>query len=749
MDDQVALTAYSDEIRALIRNDRNDEAIAIGKHILRYYPKYVEVYEHLGQAFLEKGRHEDAKELFRRVLSADPENIIAYVGLAILLEQEQLIAEAVWHMERAYELSPDNPELHQELHRLYHELDGRPRARLKLTPGALARLHLQEGLFTQAIQELNAIVSADGRRFDAHVALAQALWQAGQMRPAAEAAQTILKTLPYCLKANLILGTVWKEIGLAESEQYLQRAQELDPTNRVANQIFGARSPLPLAEPRVPRYVETAPVAAPVEPAITEPVVEIPSIVETPIAPAETALPPWLATPSQEVEIPRPSVAEAPTEFLEEEPQPEPMGEVPDWLARLRETAEPPAPTVETEGALPSWLPTETQAPEFQPPVAPKEAESALPPWLAEIAREEPTALPSTPTEKPAWFDQLEPPADETRAPAREEELPPWLAQPTPEAPRAEELPPWLAKPTPTEAPRAEIPRVETPERAEELPSWLAQPTPETPRAEMPRVEAPERAEELPPWLAQPTPTVEPPRAQAPERAEELPPWMAQPTPTEEPREQAPARAEETPAWWSQLAQPTEPPRERVPARAEETPREAPVQAEELPAWLAQPTPTPEPPRREEVPAREEPAWMTPPTPTTEPPRAETPAPAEELPPSRPTTPPTPEVEKARPAAPRAPTRKAKPSVRGESHLLLARAYRDANQIAEALREYDLVVQKAPRLVKEVIADLEVLAKRPGVPLEVHRILGDAYTRADRLAEALAEYRLVLERVSS
>lgn len=703
MDDQVTLTAYSDEIRALIRNDRNDEAIAISKHILRYYPKYVEVYEHLGQAFLEKGRHDDAKELFRRVLSADPENIIAYVGLAILLEQEQLIAEAVWHMERAYELSPGNPELHHELHRLYHELDGRPRARLKLTPGALARLHIQEGLFTQAIQELNAIVSADGKRFDAHVALAQALWQAGQMRPAAEAAQTILKTLPYCLKANLILGAVWKEIGLAESEQYLQRAQELDPMNRVANQIFGARSPLPLAEPRVPRYVETAPVAAPVEPVIAEPVVEIPSIAETPIAPAETAVPPWLATPSQEVEIPRPAVSEAPTEFLEEEPRPEPTGEMPDWLARLRETAEPPTPTIETEGALPSWLPTETQAPEFQPPAASTEAESALPPWLAEIAREEPTALPSTPTEKPAWFDQLEPPADETRAPAREEELPPWLAQPTPE----------------------------------------------TPRAEMPRVEAPERAEELPPWLAQPTPTVEPPRTQAPERAEELPPWMAQPTPAEAPREQAPAR-EETPAWWSQLPQPTGPPREQVPARAEEPPREAPAPAEELPAWLAQPTPTPEPPRREKVPAREErAAWVTQPTPTTEPPRAETPARAEELPPSRPTIPPTPEVEKARPAAPRAPARKAKPSVRGESHLLLARAYRDANQIVEALREYDIVVQKAPRLVKEVIADLEVLAKRPGVPLEVHRILGDAYTRADRLAEALAEYRLVLERVSS
>ena len=66
----------------------------------------------------------------------------------------------------------------------------------------------------------------------------------------------------------------------------------------------------------------------------------------------------------------------------------------------------------------------------------------------------------------------------------------------------------------------------------------------------------------------------------------------------------------------------------------------------------------------------------------------------------------------------------------------------------EALKEYDYVVQKAPRLVNQVIEDLQVLSRRRDVPLEARRILGDAYTRADRLAEALEEYRFVLERAS-
>jgi hypothetical protein len=104
---------------------------------------------------------------------------------------------------------------------------------------------------------------------------------------------------------------------------------------------------------------------------------------------------------------------------------------------------------------------------------------------------------------------------------------------------------------------------------------------------------------------------------------------------------------------------------------------------------------------------------------------------------------PAPVAEEAAPVVP-----KRKRATRGDSHLVLARTCRDANQMKESLAEYDYVVQKAPRLVHQAIGDLEALSTRPGVPLEVHRILGDAYTRADRLAEALEEYRFVLEHIS-
>jgi len=641
VDEQVTLTAYADQVRELIRNDRNDEASAICKHILRYYPKYIDAYRQLGEALLEKGKQDDAKELFRRVLSADPESVVAYAGLAVILEQEHLVAEATWHMERAYELAPSNIELHNELHRLYHELDGRPRARLKLTPGALARLYVQEGLFAQAIQELNAVIAASEARFDARVALAETLWRVGQLRQAADVAQALLKPLPYCLKANLILGAVWKETGLTESEQYLQRAQSLDPTNQIAQRIFGARSPLPLANARVPRYAEGAPaplpslqVTTPAETIAAERSFDVSSETRRELAELDqsafkppvldTTLPPWLLTPMPEIVAEKTAslepIADARAEGPESsqivEPLPEPVvetTETPDWLAQLREAREASAEQVS--------------------PALPTESESELPEWIRAESKTEQAAPPT-----PAWIEEIQAATEAAASPVAKEET--------------------------------------ATEQAPTLPTWIA----EEKRVEeivTPQPERDARAEEIPEWLSQLTAKAE--TEPAPEPA-------------------ATPRVEETPAWLDQLTAKEPAPEPEVKPRVEETP-----------AWLDQLTakePAPEP----EVKPRE-------------------PAPVARAEP--------------RPSAP-----KRKPATRGDSHLILARAYRDANQFQEALGEYDYIVQKAPRLINQVIADLEALAKQPGVPLDAHRILGDAYTRADRLAEALEEYRFVLGRVA-
>ncbi len=798
MDDQVTLTAYADQIRELIHHDRNDEAITLCRHILQFYPKCIDTVRQMAEACLEKHELDAAQDLFRRVLSADPENAVAYIGLASIFEERQLTDEAVWHMERAFELSPAHPEIHKELLRLQTVNSRKARARLKLTPGALARLYAYQGLLAQATQELRAIVAGDPTRLDTRTALAEMLWRTGRIHEAAQVAQDLLGPLPYCLKANLILGTAWKESGLPESEAYLQRAQQLDPSNHVAANLLGARSPLLPSEPTVPRYVAGAPVSAPaamttMTPApftITEPEEPAPSIpepqvesifeelpAETPVieTPTETeldvelgptarpelpitTLPPWLrgettAEDASEMPSVKPDVSEEeaglphwinqPSETVGREPE-EILG--PAW----RDTLEPPTESA-TTGTM-DWL-TSLRHKQIQQESTAEETESLAIPDQVETPSQEIPAEPETPAifadesreEKPAESEaiptELELPAIFAEESREEKLVEPAQATPTEyELPAIfaeesrEEKPVASAQATPTEL---ELPAIFAEELREEKPVEPAQATPT--EFELPAIFADESREEKPVEPAQATPTeYELPAIFADESREEKPVEPAQATPTEyefpaifadESREEKPAESEAIPTELELPAIFAEESREEKPVE----PAEA-TQAEfELPAiFAAQPT--------EEKPV--EPAEATPieyelPEIFAVEPREEKPVePVQALPEMAPVTP-----------APVIVQPKVRAQPKGYSHLILAREHRDSSHWNDALVEYDWVVQHAPRFVNEVIVDVEALVRRAGVPLDAHRVLGDAYTRAGRLSDALERYRFLRERL--
>ncbi|MBI5305315.1 MAG: tetratricopeptide repeat protein [Chloroflexi bacterium] len=780
MEDRVTLTAYADEIRELIHHDRNTEAIALCRHILRFYPKCVDTIRQVAEACLEQHEYDAAQDLFRRVLSADPENAVAYVGLASIFEERQLMDEAVWHMERAFELSPAHPEIHKELLRLHTLNSRKTRARLKMTPGALARLYAYQGLLAQATQELRAIVAGDPTRLDTRTALVEMLWRTGRIHEAAQVAQDLLGPLPYCLKANLILGTAWKESGLPESEAYLQRAQQLDPTNRVAANLLGARSPLLPVEPTVPRYVEGAPA----------PVVTI-----TPVA---APTPFDLTVPVEETPFaPEPEVVSV----FDQAPAPTPTVEMPAESAtdvEIGPSAKPELPIT----ALPPWLrgegvPSTAETSEM-PPVKPAVAEegTALPQWISQApdatAREPEEILP------PTWRDTLATPAEETaptdttfdwlnvlrqkqivEEPAPEEPEPPaiFVAQPPAEIPaelaHAESVEPESELPSIfAEQPSDEIPaqptRAETAEPEFELPAIFAeQPSDEIPaqptRAEtaepefeLPAIFAGQPGDEIP---AQPTraetaePEFELPSIFAEQPGEEIP---AQPTRAEtaEPEFELPAifagqPGEEIPAQPTRAE--TAEPEFELPSIFAEQPGEETTEPEVPSIFADQPrAETAEP--EFELPSifAERPGEEIP----VEPARAGTAEPEFELPAifaeqPRPEIPaePVSAARERRAALP--PEPKVRKQPKGYSHLILAREHRDDSRWNDALVEYDWVIQHAPRFIAEVIVDVESLVRRAGVPLEAHRVLGDAYTRAGRLNDALERYRYLRERLEA
>jgi tetratricopeptide (TPR) repeat protein len=715
----------------------------------------------MAEALLEKGDLDGAQDLFRRVLSADPENVIAYVGLAAIFEEKQLMDEALWHMERAFELSPSHSEIHRELLRLHGINTPRQKARLKLTPGALARLYAHQGLLAQATQELRALVAGDPTRLDARTALAEMLWRTGHIHEAAQVAQDLLSPLPYCLKANLILGTAWKESGLPESEAYLQRAQSLDPASKLAQNLLGARAPFALADPTVPRFVEgTSPA----------PMIERIAPVETPIAFEEPAAP---------IEEPIALSEAAPEERIEIGPTPKPdlpVTSLPPWLRRdvtdataLTDLAAlpPVKPAVAQEGTtLPPWI-SPTQETRVEEPVASQDAwtreietetrveepVASQDAWTREIETEtrveEPVASQDawtreleTRVEEPvasqdAWTRELETRVEEPVASqdawTRELETEPRVEEPVASQDawtRELETEPRVEEPVASQESREREIETRIEEPVASLESWARQIETE---AVAPEARAAESAEELPAWMTQlQEPAIAAPDARAEKSSDELPAWLSQDQPSA-PRVEEPVASLDSETMQTQEPEAAAPfviaPEEEKPFAREEPPIETP--AEPLPAETI---------RAEESLSERFARWRAAREAVVEP-RAEI-APEARAEISEPAPP---VVEPAPPSA-RAPQPPRQP--KGYSHLAKAREHRDANRAEDALREYAWVIQHAPRLVGEVVSDLEALVRRAGVPHDAHRVLGDAYTRVGRLADALERYRFLYDRVS-
>lgn len=237
----VLLRDYVDQLRDLLHAGKHSDALALGQHILHYFPKHVETYTLLAQTSLQVNDLAGATDLFRRVLSADPENVLALAGMALLSETQEKYDEALWYLERAYEVQPGNDDLRRELLRVRETFYGTAPTRLELTAGALARVYARQGQYAHAVNEYRRLLRNDSKRYDARVGLAETLFRAGRTDEAAQMAQSVMADAPYALKPNLILGMLWSENAVPEGQQFLQRAQQLDPENRVAKQLLGER----------------------------------------------------------------------------------------------------------------------------------------------------------------------------------------------------------------------------------------------------------------------------------------------------------------------------------------------------------------------------------------------------------------------------------------------------------------------------------------------------------------------------
>lgn len=404
--EQVTLRDYCEEARSLIQSGESDRAIHITRYILRHYPRYVDGYRVLGQALLMAGNYQEASRQFRRVLSADPEDVAARIGLAEIYQATNDLTKAIWQMQRAIDLSPGDSDLRMQLRRLLNTHQrGDAVEQLEITRAALGRIYARGGLYVKAVQEFKAVLEQNPARVDVQASLAEALWRAGRHLEAAEVCHRILERLPNALKANLIVGALWLESSQPdEAEPHLKLAQALDPENTVAQSLFGEKLPLLPLPVKIERLGEDEIEGAQLKPPPTAPVESMP-----PSLRLEPAID-WMSKlheedatsmmsdekrPDEEFELPDWLQGVGDDLLEEEEDQVAASGsperdsveedETPAWLenlvARAEETKEPGEPVPTEPGEMPDWL--QELRPEV-PEQAP--ADSSTPDWLTSIA---------------------------------------------------------------------------------------------------------------------------------------------------------------------------------------------------------------------------------------------------------------------------------------------------------------------------------------------------------------------------
>ena len=619
----VTLRAYKEEIDQMLEDARYLEAFAHLRHLLSQHPRYSDAYYLLGKMLLDTDQPELAVDMFRRVLNAKPEDVLARIGLGVAYQELNNNKAALWNLELAFENEPGNAELAQEIAQLRGQEGGVEPDYVPLTRPGLAQLYLKAGNYRRAVTELRKILEEQPQRADLMNALAEAYWRSGKIIQAVDVCQEILQDMPYNLKANLILGTLWMQSGQEEGEYYLLRAQEIDPQNRLATELFGDKSRLEEEEIELDRLVYN-----PENISVDQEAEWFKQIEATSASIGISELGPEMS--DQEM-----SLVDI-TTGLDSQVQ------VPDWLEELgplgegdqdidwlemeegeEDTLSDLASTATEEDKSPAWLSEEEEIAEEPSPAEPEETVSVEP--ESEVA-------PAEAEESTAWLQELQEIEDEAEEEptAEAEGIPDWLkaVQPEEETPVEEEVevPDWLQAAQPAEEaapaePEAIVEEVTPTEEEEEVPDWLRelQPPAETAEAEEEAV-APTAAEEDDAEMFGWTAFQEEEEAPAAE-AEEIPDWLQTAQPAEEAapaepeaiaEEVAPTEEEEeVPDWLRELQPPAETAETAeeavAPTAAEEDDaemfgwtafqeeEEAPAaEAEEIPDWLQEePAPSP------------------------------------------------------------------------------------------------------------------------------------------------------------
>ena len=564
---KISLRAYNREIEKLIESGRIDEAVAHCRQILNVFPKHVDTYRLLGKALMESQRYSDASDILQRLLSSVPDDFVSHVGMSIIREDEGNLDESIWHMERAFEVQPANSAIQDELRRLYARRDGIAPPKIRLTRGALARMYARGDLLQQSIAEIRTALAEDPQRLDLQLLLGSVYYRAGQKIETAEVLNSLLRKLPYCLEANMIMAALLSNTERSqETLAYSQRVQALDPYAAHVSQTAPTPDLVPEQAVTLEKLDWKPDLGGPGGTSQPAWAASLGVDVED-FSSGKEALPEWLQSSAEQSSESGPSTSpEFPFKTETE------AAETPDWLSGAEETK-----SEESETAIPEWMqaagwaPSSGEAGEGAQDFPSKDEPETPSTSDSNIASED-----IAQAEIPDWLRAMAPEAgfetEEEDDGEVDEELLSWLPESQPAEDSGEQTPAWLSTGSEEEA------------QAEPAAASREEPSTEEILPEIPDLSTAEWLQELEQEEA-PTGAVvfSEQQEEEIEGNEQLPDWLSGLTPSDSKQEAAPA---EMPDWLKEFQTTGEGESENTQVSAFEEEQEEETEEVGLPDWL-------------------------------------------------------------------------------------------------------------------------------------------------------------------
>jgi tetratricopeptide (TPR) repeat protein len=220
------------------------------EHTAAVTPENENAEEHLSDAYLEKGRVDDAVAAARRAVNRRPDSADAQGVLGAALARSGILDEALEHLEKAAQLNPKLARVHFNLANTLvargqiTDAISNYETELQLYPNFpeghnnLANALLRTGKIDQALEHVQTALQLNPNYPEAHNNLAIALSQKGQMREAVAEWNKALAIDPNNLEAECNLGWV---LSTFPDSSIRDGARAIDLTQR-ALQLSGGRN---------------------------------------------------------------------------------------------------------------------------------------------------------------------------------------------------------------------------------------------------------------------------------------------------------------------------------------------------------------------------------------------------------------------------------------------------------------------------------------------------------------------------